>query len=405
MSRSHIRLTKRLIDQAQPEADEYVLHDSDVRGFGCKVTPTGKKVYVLFYRTRDGRQRRPTIGQHGVVTVDQARDIAREWLAEVIRGGDPSQDRQDRRKAATMADLGDRYMREYAWVHKKPSSAKQDERLIENRIKPALGRDKVAAVTRADILDVHHGMRATPYEANRALALLSKMFNLAEAWGLRPDGSNPVRHVRRYAEQKRERFLSDAEMKRLGEALAQIEENGTEQATVLAAIRLLALTGCRLGEVIGLKWDWIDMAAGIIHLPDAKAGARKVALSDAALGVLRSLPSGGAWVLPRQAGDGHLPKFTLEHAWARIRKLAEMDDVRLHDFRHTVGTYGGQAGFNAFIIRDLLGHKTLAMTGRYVERDHNPMRTAANIVGERVAASLGLGGSDPGSESAAQAAE
>jgi integrase len=389
MASSRERLTKRLIEQAEIRPKAYLLHDADVRGFACKITPAGRRVYLLFYRTRDGQQRRPAIGLHGSVTVEQARATARVWLADVIKGGDPSHERQLGRQAATIADLGQKFLAEYSAVHKKPSSHKEDRRIIRKHLNPALGTRKVTAVTRADIHDLQHKLKSTPYEANRVLAFLSKMFNMAEAWGLRPDGSNPVRHVRRFPEKKRERFLTHDELTRIGRVLRQMEIDRPETLGVVHAIKLLALTGCRVGEILGLRWDWIDRDVGVIRLPEAKAGARNVPLSDAAMAVLDAIPrKDQPWIIVNATGDRPLAKPTIEHAWARIRVQAELGNARLHDFRHTVGTYGGQAGFNAFTIRDLLGHKTLAMTGRYVEQDVAPMRAAANAVSDRIVKQL-----------------
>lgn len=205
------------------------------------------------------------------------------------------------------------------------------------------------------------------------------MFNLAELWGLRPDGSNPCRHVKHYPERKRDRFLTPDELGRVGQVLAEFEEGDFLDRNYAAAIRLLALTGCRFGEILSLQWKWVNILAGTLDLPDAKAGGRRVPLGAAALELLLSLQTAaaGPWVVAGASADQPMNKPSLEHAWVRIRKSARIEDVRLHDFRHTVGTYSGQAGHNAFVVRDLLGHKTLAMTSRYVGTDIDPLRAAA----------------------------
>jgi integrase len=231
-------------------------------------------------------------------------------------------------------------------------------------------------------------MRERPYEANRTLTLLSKMFNLTEAWGLRPSGSNPCRHVQRYREQKRERFYSTEELKRLGEALAEAERTNVELPGVVAAIRLLALTGCRLGEILALRWEHVDLDKAVLRLAEAKTGARPVSLGDPAVVLLGGLQRQSGPVVCGFDPESPLSQWVLAKAWRRIREHAGLTNARLHDFRHTVGTYGGQAGFNAFVVRDLLGHKTLAMTGRYVERDADPIRAAADHVSGRIAAAL-----------------
>ncbi len=325
---------------------------------------------------------------HGEITVDQARKTARQWLAEARKGNDPGGDRQAARNALTVAALADRYLTEHAEPHKKASSTAEDRRLIKANIKPRLGSVKVASVQRSDVSSMHHNMLSTPYEANRTLALFSKMFSLAEVWGLRPDASNPCRHVRRFPEKRRERFFTENELEKIGKTLAEADRTGAELPGVVAAIRLLALTGCRRGEVTSLRWDEVDLQSGLLLLEDAKAGARDVPLGERAISLLSKLPRKGPYVVHGPNPLRPLSTGTLENAWARIRERAGIKNARLHDFRHTVGTYAGQAGLNAFIVRDLLGHKTLAMTGRYVERDIDPVRDAANQVARRVDAAL-----------------
>ncbi len=294
------KLTKRIVEAARPGDKDIILWDTDLTGFGCKVTPKGRRVYFVYYRTREGQQRRPTIGRHGAITCEQARDIARQWLAGAATGGDISAQRQAKKGAPTVAQLCERYLKEHAEPHKKPRSVAEDRRLIEKRIIPRLGRKKAHAVTRADVLALHHALRATPYEANRTLALLSKLFNLAEAWGIRPDGSNPCRHVKRFREMKRERFLSPTELARLGDTLVEAERDGTEAVSVVAALRLLIFTGCRLSEILQLQWADIDEEQGLIHFPETKTGSRVLPLTPPVREVLASLSrhDDNAFVLP-----------------------------------------------------------------------------------------------------------
>jgi integrase len=244
-------------------------------------------------------------------------------------------------------------------------------------------------------MTLHGSLVSTPRQANHVLAILSKMLNLAEAWELRPGGSNPCRHVRRYRENARERFLSAAELKAVGAILRDLEAAGKIRSEVAGCIRFLALTGSRLSEAVGLTWDAIDTKAGIWRLPDAKAGARTVPLGAPALALLAALPHDGDRVFPVTAiaverawsGERAQPKIR-KKARPGIRDLAGVSDARLHDLRHTVGTYAGGAGLNSFIVRDLLGHRTMAMAGRYVNRNVDPLREAADAVSGRIAAAL-----------------
>ncbi len=393
------KISQALLSRLKPADRDLFLWDSTIPGFGFRLKPSGAGSFILQYRNSGGRSRRYRIGRYGrmlddearrngVMTATEARQEARRLLSAIDRGADPASGRTDKRAAPTVADLATRYFNEHAEPHKRPSSVASDRRLNKAHIEPRLGSIKVADVTRADVAKLHHALRKTPYQANRALALFSKMMHLAEAWSLRPDHSNPCRHVQRYEEKKRERFLDAAELERIGKVLADAEAGETVPAGVIATVRLLALTGCRLGEILALRWADVDLKAGVLRLPDSKTGAKTVPLGAPARVLLADLPKKGAYVVCGADPKQPLSVSALEKAWASLRVKAKTSDARLHDFRHTVGTYGGAAGFNAFIIRDLLGHKTLAMTGRYVEKDADPLKRAADAVANRIAAAM-----------------
>ena len=383
-----MKLTKRRVEGIKPGTCDAFAWDDALAGFGVRVKPSGVRSYVIQYRNRPGRSRRVTIGRHGTLTPDEARQRAKKLLAAVADGGDPAGDRDTYRKTPTVAQLCDRYLAEHVADHNKPSTAKEFRRLVEKRIKPDLGTLKAVDATRQDVIKLHRAMRATPRQANQTLAVLSKMFSLAELWSVRPDGSNPCRHVKRYPERKRERFLNENELARLGAVIAGAEDNAKELPGVIAAIRLLALTGCRLSEVLGLRWGDVDFDSGALHIRDAKAGGRIHTVGALSLGLLAGLPRAGYWVVHGRVPDKPLAVGTIEKAWARIRKQAGLDDARLHDLRHTVGTFAGQTGANAFLVRDKLGHKTLAMTGRYVSRDADPLRALSDKVEDRIGAAM-----------------
>ena len=382
------KITKRSVDALKPGERDAYLWDSELAGFGLKVTPAGGRTYLVQYRLggRKGRTRRVTIGKHGTVTPDKAREAAKRLLGQVADGQDPAEGKTQARKEPTVAQVADRYLEEHVAVHNKPSQGRRARGLVSRHIEPALGNVAVSRLTRAQVKAWHHALRETPYEANRALACLSKIMSLAcKDWELRPD--NPCIGVKRYSEQERERFFSDKELRRIGETLAEAEQSRSEFPGALHAMRLLALTGMRLGEVLGLRWEDVDLANGAIRLPDAKAGARSVPLGAPAMAFLAGLDRAGDYVA--QGFEGRpLSTNYVEKAWRRLREKAGVFDARLHDFRHTTGTYAAQAGLNAFMVRDLLGHKTLAMTGRYVERATDPLREAATSVSNRVARAL-----------------
>lgn len=388
------KITKKLVDHVQAGDKDLLVFDTLLKGFVLKVTPKGAKVYLVIYRMggRDTPKQKMTIGRHGSPwTPDQARTEAEKLLASVKQGADPAAEKKARTKrGATVSDLADSYLTEHVEVKNKPSTAIGFRRLVEKEIKPVLGKLQVDKVTRADVAKLHHDMRDTPRQANQTLAVLSKMFGLAEVWGMRPDETNPCKRIERYRENKRERFLSTAEVERLGKVLAELDQTTEVHETVLAGLRLLLLTGCRLGEVLALRWD--DVVEGGVVIRDGKAGARVHSIGTVAQAFLADLPRTSVWVLPAPLDPKKpLPNSTISHAWGTVRSKAGLEDVHLHDLRHTVGTYAGQTGANAFLVRDKLGHKTLAMTGRYVNRDADPLRELSDKIEGRIMGALNAG--------------
>ena len=329
-------LTARLVQQLPPEGDVFVW-DDQIPGFGVRCR-FGQKSYVLQYRViggRGSRQRRVTLGRVGALSLDDARVLAQEYLRGVRYGQDPAAARQAARQAPRVQDLAARYLTEHADVKKKPRAARMDHLNVRLHILPALGMQRVDTLTRADVARLHHGMRATPVAANRVLALVSKMCALAEQWGLRDPGSNPVRGLERFRERPRERHLTPVELSRLGDVLRRVELERTESPSAVALVRLLLLTGARRGEVLGLRWDHIDWQAESVRLADSKTGPKTLYLSDAARAVLARLPrpEENPWCLPgRFPGQ---PLVNPQKPWRRIRSQAALDDVRLHDLRHT----------------------------------------------------------------------
>ena len=378
------RITKRIVGTLAPGERERVVWDDDLKGFGVRVHPTGRKVYIVKTRWR-GRAVKVTIGPHGAVTPAEARTRAAEIVSDARAGRDPAAASRKDAKAPTMRELGRRFLDEYVPAHCKASTAAEYRRSVELFVDPRIGKRQVPDIQRSDVAALHHDMRATPYQANRTLGVLSKMFNLAELWGLRPDGSNPCRHVKRFREEKRERFLSDAEYRRLGETLKEIGRDGSETASTIAAIRLLMLTGCRLSEIQKLRWEHVDLEAGELRLPDTKTGAKVVHLGDPAIEVLRGLDGrdDSPWVIAGRKSGAHLTD--LQHPWRRIRGRAGLDDVRLHDLRHSFASGGLLVGEGLPMIGKLLGHTQVQTTARYAHLANDPLKAAANRIASRIA--------------------
>ena len=367
------KITKRTVDALRAAADgrEVVLWDSEIKGFGVRVR-RGVKTYVLQYRVGGGRDaplRKLTIGKHGSPwTADEARAEARRLLGLVAHGKDPAGAKAAAKAAPTVSELAQRFLTEHVEAKRKPWTAREYRRLLDHVILPALGSKRAVDLTRQDVTRLHHARRATPTEANRALAVLSTMMNLAERWGERADGSNPCRHVGKYPERRRERFLSAQELARLGDVLAGYPR-GRRMETACgyhaAAIKLLVFTGARLGEVLSLQWQWIDWERGEARLPDSKTGAKTLHLPPPALAVLAELPrvEGNPHVIV--GGKTGAALVNLEKPWRAIRKAAGLDDVRLHDLRHSFASTAASGGMGLPIIGKMLGHTQAQTTQRY----------------------------------------
>ena len=379
------RITTEVVEGLAPGAQVF---DAEVRGFGVR-HQGGSPAYFVKTRIK-GRQRILTIGRHGqgAWSAEKARREAIRLLGLIRDGHDIANEREAERVAPTLDDFAARYMTEYAERQKKPRTLVEDRRLLAVHILLALGKRKVRDIGKADVARFHASKHASPVAANRALALLSAIMGWAERIGERPDGSNPCRHVQRFPEKARERFLSADELGRVGDALARAQAEGLADWRAVACIRLLLLTGSRLSEILTLRWEWIDMEAGTARLPDSKTGAKTIYLSAPALDVLAALPRSGVnpHVLP---GDRPGAPFVgIQKPWQRIRWVAGLPDVHLHDLRHSFASVGIAAGDSLFIVGKLLGHKQASTTERYAHLAPNPARAAADRTGGRIAAML-----------------
>ncbi|MDA5092477.1 integrase arm-type DNA-binding domain-containing protein [Aliiroseovarius sp. KMU-50] len=380
-----MKLTKRVIEGLEPKADSYLIWDAEVKGFGVRVYPTGKRTYVIQYRAGK-RTRRLTLGQHGPLTTDEARKLAKQRLGDVARGEDPSADRQTQRRAPTVAALCDRFLDEYVAQHCKPNTLRSYRTIIKNHIRPKLGAFLINDVKRADVANLHFDMRNTPYHANRTLMVISKMFNVAEDWGLREEGANPTRRIKKYREEEKKRYLSDQEQYRLGQVLQDVLAEGSETIHVVSAYLLLMLTGCRRNEIQTLKWDYVHY--NHLDLPDSKTGRRRIPLPREAYDILMSLPrrEGNPYAILGTTDEGHITD--LERPWRRIRERAGLPDVRIHDLRHTYASVAMKDGIDPFTLKEILGHKNLTTTLRYAHLADDAVQRAAGSVASRLAGTL-----------------
>lgn len=381
------KLTKRVVDALCVGLKSYIVWDTELPGFGVRVNPTGRRAYIIKFREtpcRNGRQRMPSIGTHGKLTCEEARSIARDWLVKVARGEDP---KRAQATGKTFGDVAEDFYSQHAMVKKKSRSAAEDRAIIGRFLKPALGVLIADRVTQKDVEKLHRSMSKTPYQANRTLALISAVFSHGQRAGLiKADAPNPVSGVQRYKETAREQFLSAEEVRRL---LAVLDAHEDDTPLFTIAIRLALLTGLRKQNILSLEWSFVDTGNETLNLPDTKAGKLSLPLSDHACALLesiRALTGGGRYVFPAARGDGHA--IGLQKFWSKIRAEAHLNDVRIHDLRHSFASIAATSGTSLLVIGKLLGHKSAAMTQRYAHLGENTLRDAANKVGERLSGNV-----------------
>lgn len=425
-------LTKSFIEKLEAQNKDYIVWDDKISGFGVKITPRGRKSYLMKYRTHEGRQRKPHIGVHGNITCEQARKIAEKWHGRIANNEDPFEEKEESKKSPTISELCERFIKEHASIHKKASGLELDKTAIRKHIKPRIGNLKTISITKADIQKFHLNMKDTPAHANRVLRILSKMFNLAEDWGLRPANSNPVKNVERYKEEHRERYLSNQEILCLGRALDKAGKICSESPHFIALVRLLLLTGARLREIMHAKWEWIDWDKSILKLPDSKTGKKIIHLSPAVMAVLEATPKikGNPYIIV--GGAEGKPLITPTKPWKRIKEAATVDllktsddysiiiekywkehsafptyetlckeaekqglekpvgltDVRLHDLRHTYASICVTQGMSLQMVSKLLGHARASTSERYAHLAHDPISNAATQVGNLISKNL-----------------
>lgn len=377
------KITRQLLTSLRPDPTAPVwVWDSTLPGFGVRLMPTGRATYVMRYRTQSGTQRKHTIGRCTDLHPDEARELARGLFADVAKGGDPAAHRRDLRAAPTVADLSERHLRDHA-SRLKAGTARNYEILWRRHILPRLGNRKVAEVTTADVVALQLAMGKRPTNANRAREVLSKAMDLAELWGWRPVNTNPCTAVGDFAERVREQILTEAEIAKLAETLAKWE--ATEPALV-ALVRALMFTGCRVNEIASARREWLDSATGQLRLPDSKTGPKVVELPPPALEALQGLGKASPWLVPNKGGTGPLAGFW--RRWNRLRKAAGLQGLRLHDLRHTVGSLAHRNGATQRQVADLLGHKQLSTAARYIHGFSIDRRLVAARAAEAMQAAM-----------------
>ena len=381
--KSTLKLSRRVVEALAVERGDRVFYDRDLTGFGVRVHARGRKVYVVHARAPGGALKRAAIGRKVDITVEDARRVAAEVIDRLKKGEEAFP--EPPAPEPTVADLAERYVEAHLEVNCRPGTVETFGRILRLYILPEFGHMPLPAVERGHVAALHHKMRDKPYQANQTRDVLAKMFRLAAAWGMTPPRRNPALSIRRYKEYRRERFLSADEYLRLARVLDEAEADGSVFPTAIPAIRLLILTGCRKNEIVTLRWDDIDRTAGELLLRDSKTGPRVVPLSPGAARVLADLPrdAGNPWVIA-----GRKPGSRLSHIvyyWYRVRERAELDDVRIHDLRHSFASRALALGESLPTIGKLLGHSKIQTTARYAHLARDSVQESA----ARVAASIG----------------
>lgn len=384
-----MKFTKAAIEKRPaPMTGEDWEWDALLPGFGLKIPASGRKTFVVRYRTAAGQARKQTIGRADVLGPETAREIARNLLAAAAQGRDPMLEKQQPAEQPTMLDMHQRYMAEHAIPHKKERSVDEDARAWSKHILPALGGKLVVAVTKADVMKLHAKMKDTPAAANYVVAVLGKAFSLAEGWGWRAQASNPCYKFKKFKIKGRTAVLTVAQMGAINDACSALVLEGGRQglrATDAALIRLWMLTGTRNAEMRLAKREWIDREARGLRLPDSKTGERFIPLPDAAFAIIDSLPA-GEWLFP-----GSIEGQPLKQPYSLWRRVCERAGVPVdatpHTLRHSVGTLGHHAGLSQKQIADQLGHANLSTTAIYL----HPVTAEQAAAAEKLAAVVTAG--------------
>jgi integrase len=386
MTRISNRTITKLIESGSPGD---VIRDGDVKGFQARLNANGSVSYLVEYRAGRGRGfpvRRIVLGKHGVLTPDQARSLAKATLARVLSGADPAAERVSRRKEVTVAEWLRHSLATHWQVKSKPSTIKNFASAIEHSLVPEFGALRLSALTRAPIRGWHAKQVHRPRQANLELAILRKALSLAISDELIKE--NPASGIELHPERRRDRVPTDHELA----ALLNAFDAASIRTQAALLFKLLLFTGCRTSEWRTAEWSWLDPDGRTLRLPDAKAGARPVALSSVVQALLAAAPRTSRYVVPNDASDGPLSPSIVSKAWEAVRAASGIGDFRVHDLRHGFATRGAGLGASAIVLRDALGHKTMQMTSRYISRQNDPVRELAERIGAQIEAVRSEGG-------------
>ena len=372
-----MKLTKRIIESLETTGKRYEVRDEDLSGFVVRVGADGTKAFYYRYRAGKGRaatSQRLHIGTFPTLTVEQARDIAKQKAVIVAMGGNPAEEVREAKIAPFVKDALEVFFEQHVKAKLKASTGKSYSYLKNTYLTPILGKLKVEEVSRRDVMKLHFSMKATPYSANRAVEVLSKFFAWCEASGYRPKGDNPAHNVEPYREEKRRKFMGLEELEALGSGFAKLEAQKAIDPIIAAALKVMLFTGARCGEVLTLKWEYVNFALGIANLPDSKTGAKSIHLPPQAMAVLEPLYRENEYCFPGRYGKGHI--VNVKDTWKRLLVASWLEGWRIHDLRHAFASVAASSGKSLPIIGKILGHTQASTTSRYAHLSENPVAAA-----------------------------
>ena len=382
-------ISRRTVEALKVEKDT-IFWDSELAGFGVRVHPTGRKVYIAQTRADGKAAKRVTVGRHGVITPEEARRRAALIVARIKAGEDAVPEPMAVKLAGgpTVGELAERYLEKHVAVRCKPKTESMYRLVVAKYILPGLGGRPALAVDHKEVTELHHRLSAKPVMANHVVDILSRIYNAAEDRGDIPEATNPCRMVAKNRERRRERFLTDEEFRRLGRVLDEAETCKGVSIYAVAAIRLLLLTGCRKGEILNLRWDQVDPEANELRIPDTKTGPRTISLSPEAARVLAAIPrvDGNPFVIPGKIKGKAMRN--LNDPWDIVCERAGLEDMRLHDCRHSYASRALALGESLPMIGKLLGHTQVETTARYAHLAQDSVKESAVRVADSIARDL-----------------
>ena len=380
------KLTKAVIDNHAPKQENYFIWDTEVKGFGCQILKGGKKTYVFYYYSpTTNKKGYVKIGCHGNITVDFARNKAKALSAAVASGIDPQKQKNEKmieqKQSILFRDFFEIFREKYM-IKEYKDKGKRNMSYARVHILPYFGQKRLEEISSRDIRQFLDSIAHIPTTANRSFSLLSIMFGQAEKWEYMPPKSNPCPGVDKYKENRRQRFLTELELKRLEKSLAHQEQKHPISYCTVNAIRLLLYVGCRESEILTLKWESVHLNDHFIYLPDSKGGESARPLNQKAIDLLASMKrkEGNPYVFYGKVSG--MPIQETKTAWRTILKRAEIEEFRIHDLRHSYASFALKKGVDLYTVSKLLGHKNIATTTRYAHLELEHLKKATNKVGE-----------------------